>query len=358
MKKRLNALSEILPEVADGALIISHENRRYFTSFPSTAGFLIVTKNNRVFFTDSRYIEAARQTISGCDVEELISVKKQLPDWCRKNNVKSLAVEADRMTVSEKNRYDEIFDGINILSDGKLDKAITTLRNIKDDEEKSSIVKAQRIAEKAFEHICSFIRAGVTEREIALELDFFMLKNGAEALSFETIAVSGENSSKPHGVPGDKKIERGDFITMDYGATVNGYHSDMTRTVAVGEISSKQAEVYETVLRAQVETLKVIKPGAECKAADKVARDIIKNAGYGDFYRHGTGHGVGIEIHENPVLAPMSEEILEVGDVVTVEPGIYLPGKFGVRIEDMAFLTIDGCENLTLAPKNLILLPE
>lgn len=358
MEKRLNALSENLPCGADGALIISSENRRYFTSFPSTAGFLLVTKNNKVFFTDSRYIEAARQTISGCEVREVTSVKEQLTAWCEENNVKSLAIEADRMTVAQKNKYDEIFKNINILSNGKLDERITLLRNIKDEEEKKSIVKAQRIAEKAFEHICSFIRAGVTEREVALELDFFMLKNGAEALSFETIAVSGVNSSKPHGVPCDKKIERGDFITMDYGAVINGYHSDMTRTVAVGEVSSKQAEVYETVLRAQTETLKGIKPGVACKAADAVARDIIANAGYGDYYRHGTGHGVGIEIHENPVLSPSSDEILEVGDVVTVEPGIYLPGEFGVRIEDMAYLTSDGCENLTLAPKNLILLPE
>lgn len=358
MEKRLNALCENLPEGADAALIISPENRRYFTNFPSSAGFLIVTRDDKIFFTDSRYIEAARQTITGCGIEELISAKKQLPEYFKDKGVNTLYIEAESMTVGEKRRYGEMFGGIEILCDGKLDDAIMYLRNIKDEEEKNLIVSAQRIAEKAFEHICKFIRAGVTERDIALELDFFMLKNGAEGLSFETIAVSGVNSSKPHGVPGDKKIERGDFITMDYGALVNGYHSDMTRTVAVGEVSSKQAEVYETVLKAQLNALSAVKPGVSCKAADAAARDVIKNAGYGDFYRHGTGHGVGIEIHEQPVLSPSSDQILEPGHIVTVEPGVYLPCEFGVRIEDMAYITSQGCENLTSTPKNLIVLPE
>jgi Xaa-Pro aminopeptidase len=183
-----------------------------------------------------------------------------------------------------------------------------------------------------------------------------MLKNGADALSFDTIAVSGKNSSMPHGVPTDKKIEKGDFITMDYGAVCDFYHSDMTRTVAVGEVSGKQIEVYETVLKAQEEAFKVMKAGVPCKAVDKAARDIIVNKGYGDFFGHGLGHGVGVEIHELPSLNPSSSAILEVGNIVTNEPGIYLPGQFGVRIEDMALITEDGYENLTLSEKKLIIL--
>ena len=183
-----------------------------------------------------------------------------------------------------------------------------------------------------------------------------MLKNGADSLSFETIAVSGKNSSLPHGVPGDKKIESGDFITMDYGATVDFYHSDMTRTVAVGEVSSKQAEVYETVLKAQLEGIKAVKAGAVCKDVDFAARSIIENKGYGKYFGHGLGHGVGVEIHEFPTLNPSSDTVLKEGHIVTVEPGIYLPGEFGVRIEDMALVTADGCENLTVCEKKLIVL--
>ena len=199
-------------------------------------------------------------------------------------------------------------------------------------------------------------KAKKTEKEIALELDYFMLRNGADALSFETIAVSGKNSSMPHGVPTDKKIEKGDFITMDYGAVCDFYHSDMTRTVAVGEVTSKQAEVYETVLKAQEEAFRVMKAGMVCKDVDKAARDVIVNAGYGEYFGHGLGHGVGVEIHELPSLNPTSDAVLREGHIVTNEPGIYLPGEFGVRIEDMALITADGYENLTVCEKKLIVL--
>ena len=183
-----------------------------------------------------------------------------------------------------------------------------------------------------------------------------MLGHGAEALSFETIAISGANTSKPHGVPTEKKVEKGDFVTMDYGAVVNGYHSDMTRTVAVGSINDEQRRVYNTVLEAQFATLEIIKSGLKCSDGDKAARDVITEAGYGDFFRHSTGHGVGIEIHEKPNLSPKSVATLRPGNIVTVEPGIYIPEKFGVRIEDMALITENGCENLTKAPKELIIL--
>lgn len=344
-----------MPKKLDGFLILSEVNRRYFTGFPSSDGILLVTRNGSVFLTDSRYIEEAQNKVACCDVLELKNVREQLPEICEKLGCTTLGIEGDRLSVNELKTYRKILKAITLTSEGT-DKIINRLRAIKSDEETEKIKKSQSIAEKAFEHILSFIKEGVTEREIALELDFFMLRNGAEAISFETIAISGANTSKPHGVPTDKKVQRGDFITMDYGAVFDGYHSDMTRTVAVGEISTKQAEVYETVLKAQLNALSVLKAGLRCSDGDKAARDIIVNAGYGEYFRHSTGHSVGVEIHESPNLSPKSKDFLTVGNIVTVEPGIYIPGEFGVRIEDMAKITRSGCENLTKIPKEILIL--
>lgn len=339
----------------EGYLVSSPENRRYLTEFSSSDGFLIVTKTEAVFLTDSRYIEAAQKQVKDCsEIAQLNSASVQFPEFITKLGIEKLFTESAKMTVEDFNRISKIVSCP--VSSEKTDAAINNLRRKKSDEEKNCIIRAQRIAEKAFEHILGFISTEKTEKEIALELDFFMLRNGAEAISFETIAVSGANSSMPHGVPSEKKIKNGDFITMDYGAVINGYHSDMTRTVAVGSVSSKQAKIYETVLNAQLASLSVLKDGISGFDADKAARDIIVNAGYGDFFGHGTGHGVGIEIHEEPRLSPKTDKILCEGDIVTVEPGIYLPSEFGVRIEDMAFITKNGAENLTNSPKNLIII--
>ncbi len=336
-------------------LISSPENRRYLTGFPSSDGYLLVTKSEAVFFIDSRYIEAAQNKITECsEIVLLTSLSNQLKEYAEKLSIETVYTESEKLSVSEFNRFCGILP-CECVAD-KADEAVNSLRRIKNAEEKEKILAAQSIAEKAFDHVLGFIKEGVTEREIALTLDFFMLKNGAEGISFETIAVSGKNSSMPHGVPGDKKIEKGDFITMDFGAVVDGYHSDMTRTVAVGGVSSKQAEIYETVLRAQLCSLESLRAGISCKDADAAARDIIRAAGYGEFFGHGTGHGVGIEIHEAPRLSLKSSQTLIEGDVVTVEPGIYLPGEFGVRIEDMAFITANGFENLTKSQKSLIIL--
>lgn len=351
----LDNLIYALPKKYDGVLILSEVNRRYFTGFPSSDGILLVTRNGSVFLTDSRYIEEAQNKVSCCEVAELKKVKEQLPEYCKKFGCSVLGIEGDRLSVNELNAYRKMLKPVTLTSQ-KTDKIINGLRAIKSDAETEKIKKAQSIAEKAFEHILGFIREGVTEKEIALELDYFMLRNGAEALSFETIAVSGANTSKPHGVPTDKKVRHGDFITMDYGAVYDGYHSDMTRTVAVGQISSKQIEVYDTVLSAQLKALSVLKAGIKCSDGDKAARDIIAEAGYGDYFRHSTGHSVGVEIHESPNLSPNSKDFLKIGNIVTVEPGIYIPGKFGVRIEDMAKIRQSDCENLTKTSKELIVL--
>ena len=353
----INKLKAYLKDKNAAALIMSEENICYFTSFHSSNGYLVVTGEKAIFLTDSRYIEAAGNKIRTCDeIVETKGMAKSLAPAIKALGVKTLMLESDRINVSRYNEIRKLFYGTEIICDGELDKEINKIRMTKNADEVAKIIKAQRIAEKAFEHILGFISVGKTEREIALELDYFMLRDGADALSFETIAVSGKNSSLPHGVPSDKKIEKGDFITMDFGAVTDFYHSDMTRTVAVSEVSSKQVEVYETVLEAQLKGLAAVKAGVPCRDVDAVSRKIISDKGYGAFFGHGLGHGVGVEIHESPSLNPSSEAILEEGHIVTVEPGIYLPGEFGVRIEDMALVTADGYENLTICEKKLIVL--
>ncbi len=353
---RIKALREQLGS-DESALIVSSENRKYFTGFSSSNGYLLVSKNGSAFITDSRYIESARDEIKECD-EVLLqkNVNSQIKELLQKFDSKKILIEANRLTVAQYHEYKAVFANFQIVSNCKLDDIINDMRAVKSQEEKEKIIKAQRIAEKAFEYILNYIEVGKTEREISLELDYFMLKNGAEDLSFDTIVVSGKNSSKPHGVPGSKQIENGDFITMDYGCCIGSYHSDMTRTVAVGSVTSKMAEVYNTVLNAQQQTIDFICSGVSASDCDKVARDIINNAGYEDCFGHGTGHSVGIEIHEKPTLGPSSKDVLKSGNIVTVEPGIYIEGNFGVRIEDMVFVNNEGCENLTLAPKSLIVL--
>ncbi len=353
----INKLKEYLKKTGSAALIMSEENICYFTSFHSTNGYLVVTGDKAVFLTDSRYIEAAQNKITTCDeILQIKSMENDLVPLMKGLGVTEVKTESQRISVSRYNEVKKLFGFATVTSDGDLDEAIGEIRTVKNEAEVAKIVKAQRIAERAFDYILGFISTDKTEKEIALELEYFMLRNGADGLSFETICVSGKNSSLPHGVPTDKKIEKGDFITMDYGATTEFYHSDMTRTVAVGEVSSKQAEIYETVLKAQLAGLEAIKSGVNCKDVDAVSRKIIADKGYGDFFGHGLGHGVGIEIHELPNLNPSSKAVLKEGHIVTVEPGIYLPGEFGVRIEDMALVTAEGYVNLTECEKKLIVI--
>ena len=338
------------------ALIIAPENRRYFTDFESSDGFLIVSENRAVFITDGRYIEAAEKQVSNCEVMLLGKAYPQIAQILKEMDCRRLLVESTRMTLSTYNALKGVLKKTPISTDTTLDTIINTLRSIKTETEVQSIVKAQRIAEDAFEHILKFIKPGVTEKEIALELDFYMLSHGGEGLSFETIAVSGKNTSMPHGVPSNKKVENGDFVTMDFGTIINGYHSDMTRTVAVSRATDEMKNAYDAVLRAQENCLNNIKAGISCKDGDEFARSVLRDAGLGQYFTHSTGHGVGVEIHEFPNLSPASDSILQVGNIVTVEPGIYIPEKFGIRIEDMALITENGCRNLTGAPKELIIL--
>ena len=351
----INRVKNFLIGKADGALIVSEENVRYFTSFTSSNGYLLITKDKSVFMTDSRYIEAAEKTIKTCDeICEIKSVRESLAPVVKSLGIKTIAVEQSRMTLSELELFRKEFENVEFITSSLLDDEINLIRAVKTEEEKEKIEKAQRIAEGAFNHILTFIKPGITERDISLELDYAMLRGGAEALSFETIAVAGAKTSMPHGVPDNNTVKTGDFITMDFGAVFDGYHSDMTRTIAVGQVSDKQIEVYNTVLEAQLKGMEIIKAGTLCKDVDERARNIIKSKGYGDFFGHGYGHGVGIEIHEYPRLSPKSEAVLEAGHVVTAEPGIYIPGEFGVRIEDMVMVTETGYYNFTKSEKKLI----
>ncbi len=352
----IKKITEILKNNSTAILISSPQNRRYFTEFSSSDGYLVIMKNDAVFFTDSRYTEAAQKAISACKTQGLTRVSKEIKEYLQDNNIEKILVERDNLTVGEFEALKVALSPVKITASKALEKKISALRAVKNKEEIKCIKQAQKIAENAFNHILKFIKPGVTEKEIALELDFYMLSHGAESISFETIAVTGAKTSMPHGVPDNTVVKKGDFVTMDFGAVYKGYHSDMTRTVAVGEVSSEQRKVYEIVLEAQLKGLNALKCGVSCKQADAAARNVIESAGYGGYFGHGTGHGVGIEIHEGPNLSPRSESVLKVNNVVTVEPGIYIPGKFGVRIEDMARIKRNGYENLTKSPKELIIL--
>ena len=355
MKKRIEELQKELNS-NEAILITSDINRLYLTGFKSSAGAVVITRNNAILLIDFRYFEKAKREISHLEVCLCKRLYSEISDFLNKESIKDIYVETDSVTLDSLRNFKKYLDDFNISEDNKITEKITNMRAVKSDLEIANIEKAQIITDEAFSHILKFIKPGVTELEIALEMEFFMRKNGSEGTAFDFIVVSGKNSSLPHGVPTDKRIENGDFITMDFGGVQNGYRSDMTRTVAIGYVSEKQRGVYNTVLLAQKAALDAIKPEVECCGVDKAARDIIENAGCGKYFGHGTGHGVGLQIHESPRLSPKSRHILEIGDVVTVEPGIYIPDEFGVRIEDMAFITSDGCENLTKSPKSLIIL--
>ena len=355
MKERIEKIKELLEK--DEALIISGDNNRfYFTGFRSSAGTVIITKENSYLLIDFRYFEKAKQTVKTTEV--LLSERffTQVDELLKKENIKKLYLETDTVSISRYNLLKENLSDYILSDDSKFSKKIEELRSIKTKSEIENIKSAQSITDETFSYILNRIKKGVSEREIMLDMEFYSRRIGSEETAFDFIVVSGKNSSLPHGVPTDKKIESGDFITMDFGCTVNGYRSDMTRTVAYGKISKKQESVYNTVLKAQTETLKAIKSGIPCNEIDSVARDIITAVGYGKNFGHGLGHSVGLEIHENPACNTRDTTPLKSGMIMTVEPGIYLENEFGVRIEDMVVVTDNGCINLTKSPKELIVL--
>lgn len=357
MSGKVEALQKTLrAENVDAFFITSEVNRRYLSEFSATDGWMLITREEAYLLMDSRYIEAAQNEAKGCTVLLFTHMIETLRELVAKHNIKTMMVEQSRIALSEWNSLRNALPDVEMIDSPLLDREIEALRAVKSEKELADLREAQRLTEEAFEQMLTFLRPGVTEREVALEIEFYMRRNGAERVSFDLIAITGAKTSMPHGVPGEEKIKPGDFVTMDTGAVINGMHADMTRTVAIGHVTDEMREVYDTVLRAQKNAIASVREGVRCQDVDRAARSVIEDAGYGDYFGHSTGHSVGFEIHESPRFAPRSEDIAKENMVITVEPGIYLPGKFGVRIEDMVRVTKDGCEDLTHAKKELIIL--
>lgn len=347
MESRIDRARAGLPEEADGILLSNPTNIRYLTGVNLTDGYLLLTRQRACLFADSRYIEAAEKAKSEAMEVKLYKTEKSISEALA--GIRCLCFEDQFVTCFDLHAMQKAWPGVHFMGCGGL---LSHLRECKDETELDYIMTAQRIAEKAFDAILGFISTDRTEAEVALELEYQMRRNGASGVAFDTIAVSGARSSLPHGEPSDKKIEKG-FLTMDFGAVYNGYCSDMTRTVVVGKADEAMVKLYETVKKAQEAALAAIGPGEACAGIDRLARDIIE-AAYPGCFGHGLGHGVGLYIHEAPSLSPKSSQTLKAGHVVTVEPGVYLPGQYGVRIEDMVYITEQGALNLTRAPKDLI----
>ena len=345
--------AELAKRDLDAVVLFSESNVRYAGQFAFTDGAVAVARDRALLLTDSRYIEAAQAEAKGVEVR-LADAKHPLTDQLRDflSGCRRIAAEDQRLPYADWKRLEKKLETALLPGDAVL----TALRAVKDPEEIAALTAAQRIAEQALEEVLPFIRPGVRERDIAAELTYRMLRLGGEGNSFDPITITGANTSKPHGVPGEARVQPGDFVTMDFGTLVKGYHSDMTRTVAVGYATEEMRRVYDTVLRAQLAGIEQMCAGTTGAEVHRAADAVITAAGYGGFFGHGFGHSVGLEIHEEPSASPRNTRPLPDGAVVTAEPGIYLPGAFGVRIEDMVHVTAAGPVNLTAAPKELMIL--
>ncbi|MDD4715223.1 MAG: Xaa-Pro peptidase family protein [Oscillospiraceae bacterium] len=338
----------------DAMLLTGEANRFYASGFASSDGIVLVTRGKSYFVTDSRYIEAAKKNVVGADVYVLgrgATYVKALRQLVQKEAIHRLGFEEAVMSVLDYQRYSKV-----PCTFVEAQKLPSMLRRSKDEEEIEAMKKAQRITEGALERMLPLIRPGVSEKELAARLSFFLLEGGGEKNAFDPIVVSGPNSSMPHGVPTERKLEPGDFVTMDFGCVSGGYCSDMTRTVAVGYATEEMKTVYALVRKAQEAGIAAVKAETSGKEIDAAARKVIDGAGYGAYFGHSFGHSVGIEIHESPNFSPSEPGPVPAGAVVSAEPGIYLPGKFGVRIEDVVIVRRDGCEDITNAPKDLLIL--
>ena len=352
--RNLDKYLSLLNEEVDGLLLTSEYSRFYGAEYQISEGVAIVTKQGCRYFTDMRYIEAAQNGIKGFEVIEMNAqnpfnalLNKAIADF----GVTTLGYEEGYLSVAEFLDYEKNLNAKLVPMHSK----IAGFRAVKEDWELDLMRKAQAITDKAFSEVLTKIKAGMTEKELQAELIYCLYKNGGENLSFDPIVVSGPNTSLPHGVAGDRVLQEGDFITLDFGVLYGGYCSDMTRTVALGYATEEMKTVYETVLAAQKAGIAATKAGVTGKAIDAAARQVIADAGYGKYFGHGYGHSLGLQVHENPNCNPKGETPMEAGMVASAEPGIYLPGKFGVRIEDVVIFTADGCENITKSPKNLII---
>lgn len=348
----MEAIREKMEEASVDAFMISKpQNWRFISGFTGDSGVLLLTGKQMIIFTDSRYTEQARQEAPDFEIIKTIVEKDVLKDSVAELGITTIAFEKDDITYAGWEKLRERFSGQELKG---VSGWVEELRAIKTLEEIENIQQAQDMADKAFAQLVPRVKAGVREIDLALELEFAIRKMGSDGVAFPFIVVSGERSSLPHGVPTGKKLQPGDFVTFDFGARCNGYCSDMTRTVVVGPVTDRHREIYDTVLQAQLAALDVIRPGVMAKEVDLAGRKVIEDAGYGDYFGHGIGHGVGLNIHERPSVGKTSVAVLKPGMVITVEPGIYIPRFGGVRIEDMVLVTEDGKRNLTASEKELI----
>ena len=352
--KNMDKFLALLGDEVDGLLLTSRYSRHYCAEFDIAEGVAIVTRAGCRYFTDSRYIESAQNGILGFDVMEMNRANnyiKLLNDAIVDFGVTRLGFEENYLTVAEFTYYEKNLDAALVPFNQK----INGFRGVKEEWELALMRKAQEITDKAFSEVLGRIKAGQSELELQAELIYCLYKNGSQGLAFDPIVVSGPNTSMPHGVAGERIIREGDFITMDFGALYRGYCADMTRTVAVGYATGEMKKVYNTVLEAQKAGIAASKAGVPGKDIDGAARKVITDAGYGPYFGHGYGHSLGLEVHESPSPNGANDQGMPVNAVASAEPGIYLPGKFGVRIEDVTVYKEDGVENITHSPKNLII---
>ena len=351
----IERIRQALPEHGiESILITDPVNRLFATGFLSSAGALLITRESAWFYTDSRYIEAAGAAIKGAQVLQVTNESpyaEQIKTVLAEKGIATVGFEGNTLSYSD---YLDWKKKLKVKMT-RAEKLISGLRMIKSDDDLKAMKKAQRIAEKSFEELLPLISTDMTEKDVAAELLYRFLKNGADDKSFDIIAVSGSKSSMPHGVPGNVKIGAG-FLTIDFGVRCGGWCSDTTRTLCVGKPDDEMVRVYDTVLKAQEAGIGKLRAGALGRDVDAAAREVIEKAGYGECFGHGFGHGLGLEVHETPTAAKSSKDILPAGAVISAEPGIYLPGRYGVRIEDVLHVTENGSENLTNLTKKMIIL--
>ena len=351
-------IAAALPAVGlDGVLLTGEHNRFYASGFASTGadGVALVTQKGNFYFTDSRYIEAVENVVENAAIGMVRRGKGYVAcinEAIELTGIKRVGFEDETMTVAGHRLYSETLRAELLPASSFMQN----LRARKDARELECLEQAQRIAEKALAQILTELRPGITEKEVAARLQYLMLHFGAEKMSFDPIVAGGPNGSMPHAVPTDRELRSGEFVTMDFGCVYRGYCSDMTRTVAIGQPTEEMKKVYDTVLSAQLAGLAAARAGATGAEIDGAARRVIEEAGYGEYFGHSFGHGVGVEIHESPSAAPGNDQSLPAGSVISAEPGIYLPGRFGVRIEDVVVLEEGGCRNITRACKQLLCL--
>lgn len=335
----------------DAIVLLNFYNRRFATGFPSSDGAAVITGDKAFFITDSRYSEAAGQSVKDAEIVE-ITRGKRYPDVIKTiladRGVKTVGFEEETISYKTYKTYSESLQ----MRLQPAQSLMSEMRAIKKDREIVLMTKAQEITDRAFARVLEIISGEMTEHDLAAELVYAMLKLGAQKVSFDPIVVSGPNSSKPHGVPSGRKLEG--FVTMDFGCVYEGYCSDMTRTVCIGAADAEMRRVYDTVLAAQLAGIAAARPSVTGGEIDQAGRQVIQQAGYGEFFGHGFGHSIGLEVHDGPGASPSNDRPMLAGNVTSAEPGIYLPGKFGVRIEDVIILTDSGSMNITKSPKHLI----